>query len=361
MQGLRGRVLHFWERYEPHIGVGALVFGFILDSFTLNRPDQLLDNVILLTYLTLAGGVILLMTMRASRGSTEGKLAPFLPVVLQFCFGNLSSGLLVLYFRSGTFAQSLLFFLILASLLVGNEFLKSRYAQFRFNVAIYYLLLLCYVELTVPVLLHAIGPLIFLVSGAVSLGVIAAYFWVLLLVARKELTLHIMPTGLLVGLIFVIFNILYFANIIPPVPLAMRDLGVYHSVLKRADNTYLAIYEKAPWYQVWRDTSRTYTIGASRSAFCFSSVFAPTDLSAPIYHKWEYFNPQTKEWEVRAKVSFPISGGRERGYRGFSVKTSLVAGEWRCDVETAQGSLIGRISFTVIETAIVPVLSQKTL
>src|SRR3989344_2677028 len=131
MHSLRGRALYIWGRYERRIGLGALIFGFILDSFLLTRPDQLLDNVILLSYLTLAGGVILLMTMRASRGSADGKLAPFLPVVLQFCFGSLSSGLLVLYFRSGTLAQSLIFFLILASLLVGNEFLKSRYAQFR--------------------------------------------------------------------------------------------------------------------------------------------------------------------------------------------------------------------------------------
>lgn len=358
---LRGRVVDFWERYERHLALGALVFGFILDSFLLTRPDQLLDNAILLTYLTIAGGVILFMTMRAARGSVEGKLAPFLPVLLQFCFGSLSSGLLVLYFRSGTFAQSLLFFLILGSLLVGNEFLRSRYAQFRFNIAVYYLLLLCYVELTIPVLLHAIGPLVFLASGAVSLGLIAGYLWLLMVSARQELVRHIKPAGAIVALIFVVFNILYFVNVIPPVPLAMRDMGIYHSVLKRSDNSYVVIYEKSPWYQFWRDTSSTYTLGESRSAFCFSSVFAPTDLKAPIHHTWEYRNPQTGDWEVRSDISFPISGGRNEGYRGFSVKTALTAGEWRCNVETAQGSLIGRMSFTAVEAATAPALSQKIL
>src|SRR3989344_1372865 len=103
----------FLRRYEGHIGVGPLVFGFTLASFLPPRPDQLLDNAILLSSLTMAGGAILLMTMRAARGSAENKLAPFLPVLLQFCFGSLSSGLLVLYFRSGTIAQSLLFFMFL--------------------------------------------------------------------------------------------------------------------------------------------------------------------------------------------------------------------------------------------------------
>jgi hypothetical protein len=361
MDSLRGRAMDFWTRYQSHLAVAALVFGFILDSFTLNRPDQLLDNAILLTYLTIAGGVILLMTTRASRGKTEGKIAPFLPILLQFCFGNLASGLLVLYFRSGTFAQSLIFFLILASLLVGNEYLKSRYAQFRFNIAIYYLLVLCYAALTVPVLLHSIGTLVFLASGLVSLVFISAYFWVLLLTARQELVRHLYPAGAIVGLIFFMFNVLYFVNVIPPVPLAMRDIGIYHSVLHRQDGSYLALYEAAPWYQFWRTTNSDFHLTDSRSAFCFSSVFAPTDLKAPIYHKWEYYNPLSYEWEVRSRVSFPIAGGRNDGYRGFSVKTSLTPGEWRCDVETAGGSLIGRTGFTVLESGAAPELSQKTL
>ena len=97
------------------------------------------------------------------------------------------------------------------------------------------------------------------------------------------------------------------------------------------------------------------------SAFCFSSVFAPTDLTAPIYHRWEYYNPGTSSWEERSRLAFPISGGRSEGYRGFSIKTGLTAGEWRCDVETAGGALIGRATFTVVESSTTPTLSQKTL
>lgn len=350
-----------WERYQSHIAVGALVFGFIFDSLTLNRPDQLLDNAILLTYLFIAGGTIVLMAVRAARGSVESKIAPFLPLVLQFCFGSLSSGLLVLYFRSGTFAQSLLFFGILAALLIGNEFLKSRYALFRFNIAIYYLLLFCYVQLTVPVLLRSIGPGVFLISGVLSLAVIGGYLWVLLITARAELVRHVRPAGAIVALIFFIFNVLYFANVIPPVPLAMRELGIYHSILKRSDGSYLALYERAPWYVPWRSTSRTYTLGENKSAFCFSSVFAPADLKTPIYHVWEYKNPASGEWEVRSRVSFPIAGGREDGYRGYSTKTALVPGSWRCDVETEQGSLIGRMAFSVVEASSTPKLLQTSL
>jgi hypothetical protein len=300
------------------------------------------------------------MNMRAARGR-ESRLTVFLPAALQFCFGSLSSGLLVLYFRSGTFAQSLLFFVILGGLLVGNELLRSRYAQFRFNIAIYYLLLLCYVAMTTPILLHSINTWVFLVSGVLSLVSIGAFLWLLVLFARKEILQHIQPAAAVVLMVFVFFNILYFLNIIPPVPLAMRDIGIYHSLLKRSDGAYVALYEPPAWYTPWRSTSGTYTLTEGRSAFCFSSVFAPTDLSAPIFHTWEYKDPSTGEWRVRSRVSFPITGGRDDGYRGYSIKSALVPGEWRCSVETAQGSLIGRTSFTAVQASSTPELFQKTL
>ena len=153
----------------------------------------------------------------------------------------------------------------------------------------------------------------------------------------------------------------YFVNVIPPVPLALKDIGIYHSLLRKADGSYVALYESRAWWEVWRATNSTYTLSGSASAFCFSSVFAPTDLTTPIYHKWEYKSPATGDWEVRSRVSFPISGGREGGYRGWSVKSSLVAGEWRCSVETAQGSLIGRVGFSAVDSPTAPELSQKTL
>ena len=57
----------------------------------------------------------------------------------------------------------------------------------------------------------------------------------------------------------------------------------------------------------------------------------------------------------------PVSGGRDEGYRGFSVKTALQPGDWRCDVKTAQGALIGRTSFTVTAASSTPTLSQTVL
>ncbi len=78
--------------------------------------------------------------------------------------------------KAGTFAGSALFLLLLLGMLVGNEFLKSRYAQLRFNIVIYYTLLLTYCIIAVPTfLLHSVGTLVFLASGVLSLVIIAGF------------------------------------------------------------------------------------------------------------------------------------------------------------------------------------------
>ena len=161
--------------------------------------------------------------------------------------------------------------------------------------------------------------------------------------------------------IFLVFNALYFLNVIPPVPLSLKDIGIYHSLLARGDGGYAAIYEQAPWWQFWRDTSAIYTLGVGQSAFCFSSVFAPTGLDAPIIHAWERYDQVAGQWIEVARVSFPISGGSSTGYRGYSVKSNLAPGAWRCNVETERGALIGRIDFTAVESPSSPALSQTVL
>ncbi len=356
------KVFTVWQKYEHHFGVGALLLGFCFDLWAADRPDSLFNNILLLSYLFIAGSFIILLNLHARRRKDDATPL-FMLLVLQFCFGGLASNLLVLYGHSGTLAGSAVFIAILVLVIFGNEYFRSRYSLLRFNIGVYYFLLLTYALVAVPIYItHSVGIMTTLLSGVISLLCISVFLAVLFFVVfRGTDTNKLREVSLIIAGVFFVFNILYFLNVIPPVPLAMKELGIYHSVLKRSDSTYLAIYEPSPLWQVWRSTSQTYVLGPSRSTFCFSSVFAPTDLSAPIYHKWVYQNPTSGEWEVRSRISFPISGGREDGYRGFSVKTALTAGNWRCDVETASGGLIGRVSFVAVEASTTPPLSQTTL
>lgn len=358
------KLFKFWERYEHHIGLGALAAGFFFDLIIADRPDSVFNNLLLLFYLIVAGAFIILLNIQKRRRQDVEPF--FMLLILQFCFGGLASNLLVLYGRSGTLAGSAVFLAMLVALILGNEYLRNRYSLLRFNVGVYYFLLLSYCVIAVPTFItKSIGLWPFILSGLTSLVFIAIFLTALFfLVFRGKDFESLQIVSGIVGLIFICFNLLYFINVIPPVPLSLKTIGVYHSVLKRSDGDYVVLYEREPWWEFYRSSASTYTIGdgaGGREAFCFSSVFAPTNLEAPIYHKWEKYDESAREWRTQSRISFPIAGGRDGGYRGFSRVSLLTPGDWRCSVETAQGQLIGRVGFTATPASVTAPLSQKTL
>lgn len=370
VRSLVKKPIDLWWKYEQHLRVLGLATGFVFDLFIADRPDSPTNNLLLLSYLGLAGILIVFLNIRSAQQKEGESYQPLILLfILQFCFGGLASNLLVLYGRSGTFAASTLFFLLLLGLVVGNEFLRNRYAQLRFNIVTYYVLLFTYLLIALPTFVfHSLGTWVFLASGAVSLVVVGVFlaivYWAVLRGRQREQQLY--EVSFLVGCVFLLFNGLYFLNIIPPVPLSLKNVGVYHSLERLpaaaggSQSIYRAMYEEPLWFVFWRDTSATYTLHANSSATCFSSVFAPLRLTAPVYHKWEKYDVTRHVWEQVSRISFSISGGRDGGFRGFTNLT-VTPGRWRCNVETGNGALIGRISFTVVESETPPALSQKEL
>jgi hypothetical protein len=373
MGGLGKRLLEFWERYSRPFNLVALAAGFSFDFYLAKRPDSIPDNILLLFYLFIAATIIVLLNVHTRRQrNRESPTEPLLLLlVLQFCFGGLASNLLILYGHSGTVGGSFFFVLLLASFAVGNEFLKSRYAQLRFNIAIYYLLLLTYCIIALPTfVLHQIGWEAFLLSSVASILAISAFLYALFLtVSTQDRKRNLYEVLGIIATILIIFNLFYYFNIIPPVPLSLKQIGIYHdlTVLPESDQNngayYEASYEKPEWWVFWRDTSGTYSLPPGQSianAYCFNAIFAPGGLSAPVTDVWQLYNYNTKDWETESAISFPINGGRTAGYREWS-EVSVTPGSWRCNVETAKGALIGRISFSVVESSENFTLSTTTL
>jgi hypothetical protein len=147
------------------------------------------------------------------------------------------------------------------------------------------------------------------------------------------------------GLIVVLVGF-YFLNWIPPVPLSMKFGGVYHNITK-ADGTYYLMFEQGTWYQFWKRSDDPFR--GEEPAYCFTAVFAPVDMRTTIYHRWQYRPPGSQGFSMTDRIGFAISGGREGGYRVYTAKQRLIPGDWRVDVETAEGRIIGRVRFRVEE------------
>ncbi|MCW9054843.1 MAG: DUF2914 domain-containing protein [Candidatus Pacebacteria bacterium] len=335
------RTITFIRKHRQHLPTVAIFSGFIWDSLTLGRPDQLYSNLVMLAYLFIAGSCIIFMAQREETGAPQSLWAQTLT---QFSFGNLASGLLVLYMGSATLIGNWPFLLILLALLIGNEFVKNRHQRIRFSVAVYYLLILAYLIVLIPVLTRTVASWTFLVSAFASLVVVVGYLAIIRKIARRvyDEDRRLLVRSVLA--IVVTFSFLYYANLIPPVPLSAREVGIYHSVT-RTELGYEVMYEKH-WYEFWKNSDSTIHAKTPVAVGCFSSVFAPADITIPIQHVWDEYNPRAREWEVREVFDFPVAGGREEGYRGYSIKRVEV-GKWRCSVETNRGALLGRAAVNV--------------
>jgi len=78
-------------------------------------------------------------------------------------------------------------------------------------------------------------------------------------------------------------------------------------------------------------------------------VFAPVALHTTIFHRWQHRAHDGRGFSMTDRIPITIAGGREKGYRGYTIKQRVVPGDWRVDVETAEGRVIGRVNFRVEE------------
>lgn len=337
------------SRVRRHWLTIAFLLGFVVDNLTLNRVDQLFDNILLAFYVVLAMVSMLLLYLAAAGKLHErfnSRVRSAAPIVLQYAFGGLLSGMLIFYGRSGDIFVSWPFLLLILLVIFFNETLKERASRLIYNLAILFIGLLSYVVLVIPVFTGFMGPWVFLGSGLLALFIMYWYVQLLYKVVPHFLDLHMKTIVFVLGGIFFGMNFLYFANIIPPIPLSLKDVGIYHSVVRFENGDYQLKYEAGEWWQFYKDSDTVYHPTTGGAVFCFAKVFAPTRLSTDIYHTWEYKNAEGK-WVEHYRGEYAISGGSEEGYRGYTLIQNFQDGRWRCSVETERRQVLGREYFTV--------------
>jgi hypothetical protein len=340
----------FFHTHESLFTSLTLVGGFIFDYLTLQRVDYLFDNVLIIGYLLVSGASILIKNIYET-GKFHNKFTnsvyEFLPFTLQFAFGGLFSAFTIFYSKSASFLSTGIFVLILFILMIGNEFFKKRYQKLVFQIGIYFVAIFSFSIYFLPVLIKKMGVIVFLGSGLLSLALIGIFIF---LISRFAPTRYIESRKFIYLTVFglwALLNILYFTNIIPPIPLSLKTGEVYHLIEKQTGGGYLVTGEaKSKWYENLTLPRKIY-LTPGKGAYVFSSVFAPTDLNIRIVHDWQYYDEQDKKWISANRIAFPIRGGRNEGYRGFSKKESIFPGKWRVDIETERGQVIGRVRFDI--------------
>jgi hypothetical protein len=200
-----------------------------------------------------------------------------------------------------------------------------------------------YLACVTPVWWGRLGYLPFLTSVATS-GVI--FGLILLGIGRTgaDRVFLLRRLALPYGATLFAFVAFYALHLIPPVPLALTKVGIYHSV-KRDHGGYRVTWTRPKW-KFWQHGDQTFTARPGDKIFVFFSIFSPEGFHDSVRVRWLYKDDK-KGWTSSDALPVGISGGREEGWRGFANKSNFQPGDWQVRIETSDEREIGRIGVDI--------------
>ena len=356
-----------YKKFEKWISPVGLIYGFIFTSLTLTRVDMFLENFWIILHLVIAIFGILALTLFENKAEKKNlgeeeklKFHFYLTLIIQFAFGGLFSTFFVFYMRSTSFSDSWPFILILLLLLIGNERWKKHYQRLSFQISILFISLYLFLVFALPVLFHRLGDDLFIYAGLISLIITFLFTLLLRRFAQEKFKSSHNILKISLGGIFIVMNVLYFTNIIPPIPLSIKTAGIYHSVVRDVDGNYDVKNEVTTW-EGYFNKYPVFHKQIGETVYAFSAIFSPVSFDMNIFHQWQYYDEVKRQWTDYTRIALPITGGRENGFRTYSHMQLLSPGLWRVKVITDSGKILGKINFKVEEATTTPVLISETL
>jgi Protein of unknown function (DUF2914) len=346
------RVGAFRKRHEHAEHVAFFVLGFTFDALMVRRIDDASTLIQQGVYLSLVG--LLLFGLNAWN-HREVEPPRFLRGVwkwsqpaLHFMLGTLLNAYALFYFKSGSGLSALLFLATICLLLLINELPQFRRFGPVVIFGLYSFCLTSYFAYFYPVLFGRLRPWMFLLAVGTALLPLLLLSWGhhRLTGDRRRVFLEALLPSLGVQTALVL---LFLGHLVPPVPLSLRDIGIYHGVARsQTDATYTLSHHPLTWWRFWAKDEQEFLARPGDRIFCFVHIFAPRNFHDEVRLRWAHREPGAK-WASSDAVPLQVSGGKEEGYAGYSYKQNWRPGEWQVTVETRDGREIGRRTFTVTD------------
>jgi hypothetical protein len=339
-------VRHLMKRYSQ---VVFFVGGFFFDAFTIIRIDSIIDLVFQSLYLL---GITLIITLQAylqaGRWHPQGWMARLWShesEIIHFFYGGLLNAYVILYFKSTSFSRSVIFLVFVFVLMLANEMPQIRRMKSLLRLGLYAFCLISYLNYLLPVLMGRMGDWVFTLTWVGSAGLIY-------MLVKKLATLHLEPkkARLRLGwspvLVLVLVAVFYFFKWIPPVPLSMQYAGIFRNVEPRGDH-YRLTYLKPPWTRFWQESEHVFLARRGDRVYFFTRIFGPSRFEHRVFLRWEVKDPRGHRWIRSDRIPLSIKGGRQKGYRGYAYKENYQPGDWRVEVETGDGRVLGGVAFRI--------------
>ena len=345
-----------WQRLQAfrlrHQHAEHLVFfggGFVFDSVMIRRVDDALVLIQQGAYLAIVGVLLALVVTWNERTPALPASWKWLPNVsgplVHFMLGTLLNAYALFYFKSASGWSAALFVVVITLLLLANELPQFRRLGPVVLYALYSFCLTSYFAYLYPVLIGRMRSWMFLLAVATSLVpllLLSRLHYRLTDDRRRVLRQALVPSfgaqAALAGL--------FLLGLLPPVPLSLMEIGIYHDVTRDPSGSYLLSRQSPPWWKPWTRDDTDFRARAGDRVYCFFRVFAPARFEDQVRVRWSYRSPGGG-WQPSDAVPIVVRGGRERGYAGFAYKQNWRPGDWRVAVETGDGREIGRQAFSV--------------
>lgn len=334
------RALH--RKYERQAPIAFFLAGFLFDALTLTRIDDPLVILQQALYLALAS-ILVAVEVRELKAPVAMPALLAMPwryreEFLHFILGSLLNSYAIFYFKSSSALTSFLFVVILMALLIINEFMRYGSARARVHVAFLGLCAVSFLVSLTPIVLGFIGVVPFLAANAAAAALFYGYHrWL-----KADVKLVARPLAITQA----VFALLYFLQVIPPVPLSVTYMGIFHDVRKK-DGGYELVYTRSRW-KFWQSGDQTFEARPGDVIHCFAQVFSPSGFKDQLQVRWLHHHERLG-WQSSDAIPLAIVGGRSEGFRGVTKKSNYQPGRWRVQVETRDGREVGRISFTVVQ------------
>lgn len=354
----------WYGRYERPISSVSLVGGFVFDTLTLKRVDLLWENIWVGAHFIVIAICIILINLQENEAMDDkdtSKKHFWYINILQFFFGGLLSTFLVFYYKSATFLNTWPFLFILLIAFSANESFKKHYSRLIFQIGFFFLSLMAFTIFIIPVIFHRIGSDIFLLSGAISLAILFIFILGLKFLSKEKFRQSKKMLICCVAGIYLATNILYFLNLIPPIPLSLKESGVYHSLIYQNKlNAYVVENEETNLLDYF-SLRKDFHAVKNDNIYAYSAIFSPAEFKNDIVHVWQKYDGASGQWSDFFRINLTTIGGRENGYRTYSYIKNAAPGEWRVNVETSGGQIIGRLRFDIIKVDTEPALKTEIL
>lgn len=352
-----------WEQFQAlrsrHAHAQEVLFffaGFCFDLLLLHSIDSVPMLIHQGSYVVLLSLLIGVDHHYVVKGEEAkgfwGKVLSFRVWVIHFLFGTLLNAFVVFYFRASSLSSLgfLIFMPLLAAVLIANELPRFRTLGPFMRMGLLSFVITSFLAYLLPVLVGSIEMWMFLLSTVLSalaiFGLWKAYGrytvdpkWTFTRAVAPSIGVQVLLLGL------------YFAGVVPPVPLSLKYIGVYHEVEKVVDETGKkeeVLRYVSPGFRPWENGAQTFKARKGDKVHVWTRIFAPRKFHDGIRVRWAWKDPRLG-WQWTDAIPLTLRHSGEKGWWGSTYKQNWVPGDWKVRVETEDGRVIGAISLTIEE------------